>query len=56
MKLALSVFYREPIVFLGSVLAGVAALGTADVVPDWTVLVVIAFVTPIQRYFVTPAE
>lgn len=56
MKKVLAVLYTEPVVFLGALAAGVAALGAAEVIPLWIAPVLIAIVTPIQRHFVTPNE
>lgn len=56
LKAVLKVLYNEPVVFLGCLSAAAVALVQGDVIAAWIALVVVAVVTPIQRYFVTPVK
>ena len=48
-------FYRNPIVFLGVLQAGVAA-AIAQGVIGWQGAIAIAVIVPLQRHFVRPAR
>ncbi len=56
MKKLIKLLWEEPVIVLAIVTGCSAVLAQQGLIPPWVTLLVLAVVTPIQRFLVTPGS